>query len=694
MDSLPNLPRMNKSHFISSFIASQKANAKVYAEEGKAVALTWQPSPNTSSPRVESNRKLDAKVQLVFGTPVLKPRKQPTAGASLDTTTQKLEARPPDPSPKKLLRSASSKKRRQGIYDDGEKLARLEERRTRKRAKRDITRPQSPVEVEQLEPDTSKKMRKGKQDERAKRAPAGAPALALLHGFSAPNVCKNRLTLDPAKFGVFNKGKASTKVQIQRKKKKSTGKALDASLAFSETNFLSKASKSNAKMNMKSTRSVHEPDLESTESGQTDISKDQPDRSNRSSDHADADAGHGARSESKPIESEVWDIEMDGVELPSAVSNCNSDKKMDTRRSTWIKQLENGETETPRGGTHASSAHIPSAPGSDDISRRPSSSIAPSQSASQCRPLRRARSLITSRYFQSNPAHPAPNDASLQQPTPVLKVDLARSPSKNDSVPVTLCDRQTSASPSIQSIPFAHPPQPPPCPETLLEPKIAPSPHQHEQEQYQEEKYYQGDRPQRAATPYYSDVDLSYLGCPVQEEPHRLETHIDYDGISVDGGLYLAVNYGNHIEFLESEPDYDLPALTYAPDGSQETDDYFEPRNEAPGTWLDEDFEPEEYSWDQCLEHQTSLDCGDLEEEAWYDVDESDGIGDNYEGRSDVFDASSGYQPELYRGRELLLGLSSSFNSRELDVPAGVGLAAAEADVVVNMRGHWWPQKL
>lgn len=101
----------------------------------------------------------------------------------------------------------------------------LAERRDKKRIKREIVRPtdQTDNDPEQIETLAKKK---------AKATARKNSGLALMHGFTATNVGKNRLTVSiglfnirqvswdlkvPPVLGVFNKGKASMKTQVRKK---------------------------------------------------------------------------------------------------------------------------------------------------------------------------------------------------------------------------------------------------------------------------------------------------------------------------------------------------------------------------------------------------------------------------------------------------------------------------------------------
>ncbi|EEB90838.1 hypothetical protein MPER_10906 [Moniliophthora perniciosa FA553] len=254
MNSLSSIPTLNKAQFISSFINSQKANAKAYAEEGKTFALSWKSDEGPiSKPTTSSDSRHHG---FGFATPILKPRELKRAAdtrakvdkGNLSTETGPTSAsKPCKPSPKEKRSGAPGDKKEQqrtnkkrlANVEDEIKEDRLEERRLRKRAKREAVKP-VPEEIEGEIAEEKPKKRK------AKRNTDAPPALALIHGFSATNVGKSRLTrghiyqIPPRIVGVFNKGKASAKVGVQ---KNSNGK--DRSLTFLETDFLNKSTKQN-----------------------------------------------------------------------------------------------------------------------------------------------------------------------------------------------------------------------------------------------------------------------------------------------------------------------------------------------------------------------------------------------------------------------------------------------------------------
>ncbi|KAF5322428.1 hypothetical protein D9619_000428 [Psilocybe cf. subviscida] len=118
-----------------------------------------------------------------------------------------------------------TKKRAVTAHSDSEVEKRLSERRERKKLKRNIMSPEVSDSESQIDPKKDKKVRKS-----TRKTPTG---FALMHGFSATNVGKNRLTLDRIlqNTGVFMKGRASSATKVVKNGK---------SGVFSESDFLKK----------------------------------------------------------------------------------------------------------------------------------------------------------------------------------------------------------------------------------------------------------------------------------------------------------------------------------------------------------------------------------------------------------------------------------------------------------------------
>ncbi|KAF9452481.1 hypothetical protein P691DRAFT_772288 [Macrolepiota fuliginosa MF-IS2] len=242
---LSTVSKLNTQRSVLDYVKSLRSFSKAHAAEGKVYMTSWKgegeganlTSAGTRGPPRSSG----------FGTPVLKPRNplargeseahvkrgtQPTDNAKKPTTR-------PEPRHKNGESDASSPggvaklasptrqearptKRIRDLQSDEEK--RLQERREKKRTKRDIMRPKG---SKGQDASSKPKPKKSKQ-----KLPAG---LALMHGFTATNVGKGRLTMDPPfRSGVFGKGRASIQTQVGKSKRKDSG----TSRVFSEAQFL------------------------------------------------------------------------------------------------------------------------------------------------------------------------------------------------------------------------------------------------------------------------------------------------------------------------------------------------------------------------------------------------------------------------------------------------------------------------
>ncbi|KAI9466722.1 hypothetical protein BJY52DRAFT_1233914 [Lactarius psammicola] len=246
---------------VEEFVASQARYAKARVNEGRAVRASWV----ISTPEKEKMRLHRDQPSAGFETPVLKPRAAQTHVESrprptspprpkasplpkrdkkvkamsvfVETVSPKQQKRQNDKSAERRLRAPkSSRKRCHPRSDtDEEHVARLADRRERKREKREIINPR-----EAKPSTTTRKERKGNAtsgptSKKRQKVPA---AFALMHGFSSASVGKSRLTVEPPlNFGVFNKGRASEKVKVDERKR-SKDKGGFSSRIFAEDRFL------------------------------------------------------------------------------------------------------------------------------------------------------------------------------------------------------------------------------------------------------------------------------------------------------------------------------------------------------------------------------------------------------------------------------------------------------------------------
>jgi hypothetical protein len=251
IDSHPT-GKLDKGRLIDLYIQGQKPYARIFADEGKALTRTW----NDNTPRRETPGVVIQVETHGFETPVLKPRvSQPRPKAPEIKVPPAIEERHDQPvarrnkskttrphSPAELPKSRSvngkrslpmsgdasndkravapnvrakpSKKRiRQGSSDNDDKIARssftrlyfvmlpfasstgMTERRERKRVKRAIVRPDN----SESDHDGGSVISQGKTTKKAKGKKGMKQTLfsglAFMHGFSATNVGKNRLTV-------------------------------------------------------------------------------------------------------------------------------------------------------------------------------------------------------------------------------------------------------------------------------------------------------------------------------------------------------------------------------------------------------------------------------------------------------------------------------------------------------------------
>lgn len=245
---------------VEDFVASQTRYAKARVNEGRAVRASW----DISTPEKDKARLHRDQPSAGFETPVLKPRAaqtqveprpRPTSpprlkapqspkrdkkkanatSAFVEAVSSKRQKRQNDMSAERQPRLRAPKSSRKRCHPrsdtDEEHLARLADRRERKREKREIMNPRDakPSRKERKDNATGGPTNKKKQ-----KIPAG---LALMHGFSSANVGKTRLTVEPPlNFGVFNKGRASEKVKVDETKR-SKDKGFSSRI-FSEDRFL------------------------------------------------------------------------------------------------------------------------------------------------------------------------------------------------------------------------------------------------------------------------------------------------------------------------------------------------------------------------------------------------------------------------------------------------------------------------
>lgn len=267
------LAKTDKGHLIRSYIHSQSLYLAYFAQEGRKEQSAWKAGAHGI---MEEVQPVTADTADAFGTPKLKARVplsrekklQDGRWADAVTNSSNIAGACPDDSLKAVSKAVSQQRthqkarstvvvprspckerpmslepmntqQRRGPSSDvdmeSERERILADRRQRRRAKKAIVDPPPQDEEEDIENATYKRRKKPeKESKRKSKVTNLAAGLALMHGFSATNVGKGRLTLKPS-YGVFTKGKASMKTSV-KKKKHSTD-------AWSELEFLGQTDK-------------------------------------------------------------------------------------------------------------------------------------------------------------------------------------------------------------------------------------------------------------------------------------------------------------------------------------------------------------------------------------------------------------------------------------------------------------------
>ncbi|PCH41448.1 hypothetical protein WOLCODRAFT_143572 [Wolfiporia cocos MD-104 SS10] len=509
----------DKTHSIRNYIQSLKTYASAHAAEGKALALTWARSddPTTdATPQDPGNgdSRSGRQVEVGFDTPILKPRvpiqknhkrpqrveddnlrkntnraadkenvddrvrKESQAFKSKDNTrTAKKDSATAERSQSKVVKESfandartkdelqsrskvtkTSKRPRSPESPDTEHAARLAERRERRRAKRAIVEPKVNLDSDEDEPVISARKKGSKSSKDKKKSGGLSAGLALMHGFTAKNIGKNRLTCDPDKrrIGVFNKGKASAKVPVKKPSTKSTLPETNTAV-FSELRFLSKTDQDQSDSMLSSAEGSSEDEsLQSHVPAATikraKLKPKEPTvpsskyKRGRAKQHVEKDSRseHTERSDSpatvhqalkKPQERQdgsiIWSIEIEGNSLASgsesssAITHSERDPTvvMNTRAFTWGANVLDAPCDTPAPqASHAADVMRPSSPASpsarDKSLAAPEStvSLGPSQSASQVgvRLHPRLARQVISKFFGQ--AKPPKRPASVKSP--------------------------------------------------------------------------------------------------------------------------------------------------------------------------------------------------------------------------------------------------------------------------------------
>ncbi|SJL01929.1 uncharacterized protein ARMOST_05253 [Armillaria ostoyae] len=432
---LSRLPKINKSLFISSYIKDQKSHIKAYADQGHSFASSHS-----------SQAPLPQKELGGFDTPVLKPRvpkppkspielpqQKPRKAApitnNIDKHAKKRSKSQPKPeSSKKLVSSSSSRKRKAVEVSDTEQQARLQERRERRQVKRAIVQNKENDTCSEVSDKDPTGCKKGKEKQDKNKVP---PGLALMHGFSATNIGKNRLTTQlPPMLGVFGRGKASEKAKISAKRTDF------GAIRFSEELFLNRPT--NSKTARRPSSSSSNNDTDDSRSVKSAPREKHPTRRKEqrhtirrrkkdaatgieelSAPEEDSDAEVPSMDPSpkkKALESEIWDIEKSDFVLssksPSPIgSPANVSIVLDARRLHWTSHSSKAKDNQLCVSSPVMSASRSPLAQVDNIFSSPS--LGPSQSASQqgrhLHSVAPPAIYVTSKYFPSASAPIVPS---------------------------------------------------------------------------------------------------------------------------------------------------------------------------------------------------------------------------------------------------------------------------------------------
>ncbi|GJE84686.1 hypothetical protein PsYK624_007620 [Phanerochaete sordida] len=283
------LAHLDKKHFLQSYIRSQNTYRSHFVKEGRKAQLALErgdldleqverrdvynaeeagfstprlkarvPEPPEAKAQKKQHKKSERNTteahenprrkqqQVEASSSTVPPHVRPKGGTSADNrNTRKksgadvVRARSPNKLDQYLKskesRETKSARKRERSPEGSERGRILADRRERRRVKKAIVSSNTHDEVKESEDAASSAQQRDRKERRERKSKGKvvnlAAGLALMHGFSATNVGKGRLTLKPS-YGVFHKGKASAKTSVSKPKKKST------TAAWSELEFL------------------------------------------------------------------------------------------------------------------------------------------------------------------------------------------------------------------------------------------------------------------------------------------------------------------------------------------------------------------------------------------------------------------------------------------------------------------------
>ncbi|KAL1740587.1 hypothetical protein HDZ31DRAFT_47193 [Schizophyllum fasciatum] len=438
--------KADKKNFLASFLREQREYRRTYAAQGQQEMELWTavatPSKaETASKHNHTPPSYEPLSQIGFNTPVLKPRNCQAEMVThcgdpskthkfIEGGTQTGRARdlpstnliPPSDSLHDYRRTRSSKaalaseaatkkrtKKRIACDDhsDEDQVARLEERKERKRTRRAIVNPaRDEIVVGSGDTYTTAKGKKGRGKgckKREKKNTEKTPAaFALMHGFVATNVGKHRITMKaPLSVGVFGRGKASDKAIVREGNAKNRN-------AFYEDLFLQGTRKKEppGKARERSTLSL---------TSSSSVSAGDPSQAGENA--SDTDVVPSLKKDEKGrCVSEIWDIESQISEESKARTLL-----LDTGVCGW-----NVLTASPPVARKGQSLASP--PSAGERCYRSSPSLRPSQSASQCawnehRDIAPDPSAVSrSKYFRQEQTEALVASKDLANKEPLLNI--------------------------------------------------------------------------------------------------------------------------------------------------------------------------------------------------------------------------------------------------------------------------------
>ncbi|KAG9104547.1 hypothetical protein FRC06_001327 [Ceratobasidium sp. 370] len=243
---------------VQTFLDSQRGLTSFYAAEGKQIAATWTDlglgDSRPQSPMLVPRAAAAMEDELCATTHITPPDKHGAPPRHSSHSTAKPLPTPKRISHSKIVPPRQIKSRNSGDAqlepvdqdltpdNESERSKRLAQRRNRRQARQaamNAADEDAISEAASSQGDASqpKKKRQKIVPKSIPKKAKVAPALLLMQTFSGQNMGKSRLTMKPStSVGVFNKGKASAK--IQTKPQRAGGPGPD--IVFSESAFLNK----------------------------------------------------------------------------------------------------------------------------------------------------------------------------------------------------------------------------------------------------------------------------------------------------------------------------------------------------------------------------------------------------------------------------------------------------------------------